>query len=217
MKNKFNIITASALVATTVGCTTCKIDEPACSHEKVVKAEMATSSSDQIGMIVYPETQGPVDTFRPLYKVGDKKYTAKGVGDTEQQARANAIQKMCKSLNCDYVAAAKWDLIKKSDDINGTTFEANVIGFPIYITGVETIKAKFYEQQADGSLKEVNPEHKIVYSPAKHTWIPAMLGGDIGTKVDAKELSVISRKLSMESEKKVPYGMVGAESPAKER
>ena len=167
-------------------------------------------------MNVYPDVQGPVDTFRPIYKVGEKKYTATGVGDTEKQANSDAILNMCKSLNCDYVSAAKCLMTKKSDDANGTTFEAELIGFPIYITGVETIKPKFYEQQLDGTLKPTEPEHKVIFT-TNNVWKIGMLGGEKGEVKKGDEPAVISRKLQKKCERDIPYGVIGADTPRKER
>lgn len=215
-------------VATVLGCATVKesvtealepckpAENPHCRHEKIIKEETSVWSTQEIGMNVYPDVQGPVDTFRPVYKVGEKKYTAKGVGDTEKQAISDAILNMCKSLNCDYVSAAKCLMTKKSDDANGTTFEAELIGFPIYITGVETIKPKFYEQQLDGTLKPTEPEHKVIFT-TNNVWKIEMLGGEKGEDKKGDEPAVISRKLQKKCERDIPYGVIGADTPRKER
>lgn len=193
---KIQTILAGAAVVALAGCTTPSYNET------------YLSSTDEAGKTVYPTTQGFVDTYRPTYKVGDKKCVSNGIGDTREEARDNAIYNMCQQLKCDYVAAAKWTDKK---DITCTKnkflwiitfghahdeiYTSELIGFPVYIDGVETVKAKFYKQDANGELVETAPEHRIVwekvtlccnsacnvcegkYKHWKYEWVPHELPG----------------------------------------
>jgi hypothetical protein len=192
MKNIMIIAGASVLVGMMSGCATCSKDKLACKHEKLVTTETYVWSSDQVSRTVYPDVQGPVDTYRPTYKVDEKKYTIKGVGDTDKQAVANAIYNMCKAKNCDYMVTAKCYITKTVDRVNGTSFEAELVGFPVYITGVETIKPKFYEQQKDGTLKQTDMEHKVIFT-TDNKWVVAEIPGAKGAVDTANSPAVVSR------------------------
>lgn len=192
MKNVMMIVGAATLAGMVSGCATCPNSDLACKHEKLVTTETIVWSSDQVSRTVYPDVQGPVDTYRPIYKVDEKKYTINGVGDSEKQAVANAIYKMCKTKNCDYMVTAKCYITKTVDRVKGTSFEAELIGFPVYITGVETIKPKFYEQQKDGSLKQTDMEHKVIFT-TENKWVVAEIPGAKGIVDKADVPAVISR------------------------
>ena len=192
MKRILTVASAGALAMAISGCATCPGDKLTCEHEKLVTTETFVWSHDQVSHTVYPDVQGPVDTYRPVYKVDEKKYTIKGVGDTPEQAVGNAVYKMCKVKNCDYLVTAKCYITKTVDRVNGTSCEAELIGFPVYITGVETIKPKFYEQQKDGSLKETAMEHKVIFTP-ENKWVVAAVPGAKGTIEKADIPAVVSR------------------------
>lgn len=79
MKNVMMIVGAATLAGMVSGCATCPSSDLACKHEKLVTTETIVWSSDQVSRTVYPDVQGPVDTYRPIYKVDEKKYTINGV------------------------------------------------------------------------------------------------------------------------------------------
>lgn len=199
--NKLMIVGSAAVLAGLMaGCSTLELDNSptcptkgkACEHECEVKTETYVWSSDQVSQTVFPDMQGPVDTYRPIYKVGDKKYSAKGIGTTDKQAVANAIYNMCKAMNCDYVATAKCMIKKTVNDLKGTSCEADLIGYPIFITGVETVKPKFYEQQSDGTLKAMELEHRYVLTTNNMWNVNGVLKADKGTVWKADEPALIS-------------------------
>lgn len=196
---KIQTILAGAAVVALAGCTTPSYNET------------YLSSTDEAGHTVYPVTQGVVDTYRPTYKVGDKKCVSNGIGDSRPEARDNAIYNMCQQLKCDYVAAAKWTDKKeitctKNKFLWLITFghahdeihTAELIGFPVYIDGVETVKAKFYKEGPNGELVETAPEHRVIWKKvaactncegkcghANYQWVAHMLPGDAGKQHDA--------------------------------
>lgn len=120
-------------------------------------------SSDRADMAVYPTTQGPVDSYRPIYKVDEKrKVTGSGTGRTEEEAIKNAIYNCCTSNNCDYVAAARRVVRTRERDGN-VCFDVSVTGFPAVLESLQTIKIAFYERQKDGSLCSIDaPEHRYI-------------------------------------------------------
>lgn len=120
-------------------------------------------SSDRADMAVYPTTQGPVDSYRPIYKVDAKrKVTGTGTGRTEEEAIKNAIYNCCTSNNCDYVAAARRVVRTRERDGN-VCFDVSVTGFPAVLESLQTVKVAFYEQQKDGSIRPIDaPEHRYI-------------------------------------------------------
>ncbi len=128
-----------------------------------------TWSSHRADMSVYPTTQEPVDSYRPIYKVDEThKVSATGYGWSEADAIKSAIYNCCISNKCDYIAAAH-RIVKVSSKVMDHNkvpyYEVVVTGFPAVLTSVQTIKVAFYEEQPDGTLKSVEaPEHKYIYS-----------------------------------------------------
>ena len=128
-----------------------------------------TWSSYRADMSVYPVTQGPVDSYRPIYKVDEThKVSATGYGWSETDAIKSAIYNCCISNKCDYIVAAQ-RIVKVSSKVIDHNkipyYEVVVTGFPAVLTSVQTIKVAFYEEQPDGTLKSVEaPEHKYIYS-----------------------------------------------------
>jgi len=154
--------------------------------EKIPEMTWGSFGSD---LMVRPFTQGPVDTYRPLYKVNEsKKIVAKGVGGSEHEATENAIYNGCTKEGCDYIAAAQ-QLVRTFDKDNSLCFEVTVIGFPVTLTGVQTIKATFYEKMANGELKEMKvPEHRYILSNG--TWTSVVLNGERGKGTSDKNVEV---------------------------
>lgn len=158
------------------------------------KAPEVRWSSDGADLAILPNTQGPIDTYRPLYKIdSSKKVSGKGEGFTEREAALNAIYNVCQAEKCDFLAASK-ELVRTFEKNKKLAFEVTVIGFPATLTGVQTIKATFYEQLANGELKPMdNPEHRYVLTK-DNGWKAAVFSGTPGTSVksslDAKNMDV---------------------------
>lgn len=148
-------------------------------------------SSDRADMSVYPTTQGPVDSYRPIYKVDEThKVSATGFGQTEDEAIKSAIYNCCASNKCDYIAAAQRVVRVWNDDRNVPYYKVVITGFPAVLTSVQTIKAAFYEEQEDGSLKPMaTPEHRYVYT-TNRTWHVSRLEGKAADRLDSENVEV---------------------------
>lgn len=147
-------------------------------------------SSDRADMSVYPTTQGPVDSYRPIYKVDEThKVSATGLGRTEEEAIKSAIYNCCASNKCDYIAAAQRVVRVWSN--NGQIFyKVAITGFPAVLTSVQTIKTAFYEEQEDGSLKPMEtPEHRYVYT-TNRTWRIARLEDKSARDLDSENVVI---------------------------
>ena len=146
-------------------------------------------SSDRADMAVYPTTQGPVDSYRPIYKVDEKrKVTATGTGRTEVEAIKNAIYNCCTSNNCDYVAAARRVVRTREKDGN-VCFDVSITGFPAVLVSVQTVKAAFYEEQKDGSLRPLEiPEHRYVYT-TNGMWRVSRLGDQVSQDLNSENVT----------------------------
>ena len=147
-------------------------------------------SSNRADMSVYPTTQGPVDSYRPIYKVDEThKVSATGFGRTEEEAIKSAIYNCCSSNNCDYIAAAQ-RVVRVWNNKGQVFYKVAITGFPAVLTSVQTIKAAFYEEQEDGSLKPMEtPEHRYVYT-TNRTWRVSRLEDRAARNLDSENVVV---------------------------
>ncbi len=176
------------------------------------KLPFITYSTDVGDMTVYPTTQGPVDTFRPIYTVDNsKRIFGSGKSWNEDEATKMAIYDACARANCDYIAAAK-RVTKVTSVMQGAqSYEVTVIGYPVTITGVEQVPVVFYERQADGSLKKLDhPEHRIVFDPMG-------VGSKVTTTKDDKGNVVTKAEPVGTFAHWVPAMLPGVEMPARGR
>lgn len=138
-------------------------------------------------MNIYPETVGPTDNYRPLYKIDTKTRVVgkahvnilfglfmwgdgSGVADNadvfsflpdaKRLSAKAAFYNACKEANCDSIVAARYEVTRKNYLIFSKC-EVEVQGFPATLSGVEVIKPVQYYFDSDGNinfLKEfINP------------------------------------------------------------
>lgn len=208
------IMVLAGTLALVVGCETTNLrvepsrasnksfgQEPSCTFDEFMKMKSTRTSvalersinarewsSDRADMPVYPTTQGPVDSYRPIYKVDDThKVSATGFGRTEEEAIKSAIYNCCASNKCDYIAAAQ-RVVRVWNNDGKVFYKVAITGFPAVLTSVQTIKAAFYEEQEDGSLKPMAmPEHRYVYT-TNRTWRVSRLEGKEVKNLDSENV-----------------------------
>ena len=136
------------------------------------------NSSDGGNLNIYPETVGPTDSYRPLYKIDTQKRVVgkaqvsvlfglfmwgdgSGVADNADvfsflpdarrlSAKA-AFYNACKEANCDSIVAARYEITRK-DYLIFSKCEVEVKGFPAKLSGVEVIKPVQYYFDATGNI-----------------------------------------------------------------
>lgn len=147
----------------------------------------SVNSSDGGSLNIYPETIGPTDNYRPLYKIDTKNRVVgkahvnilfgmfmwgdgSGVADNADvfsflpdarrlSAKA-AFYNACKEADCDSIVAARYEITRKNYLIFSKC-EVEVKGFPATLSGVEVVKPVQYYVNADGDVvfldKYINP------------------------------------------------------------
>lgn len=139
------------------------------------------NSSDAGSMNLYPETVGPVDAYRPLYKVNETKRVSgvaqvnvlfgifawgessgfadnTSLGDyfsflpnARKLAASAAFYNACTAAKCDAVVASRYE-IKTVNYLFFKKMQVKVSGFPATIVGVETIKPLPYYINGKGEV-----------------------------------------------------------------
>ena len=158
MKKLFAFVVLAAVAAVVTGCT-------------------SVNTSDAGSMNVYPETVGPVDAYRPLYKVdathrvegsatlnvlfglftwGDTSRFADNSGISLLPSAKNTVSKSafynaCVNANCDAIVAARYE-ISTTDYFIFKKMIVKVKGFPATLTGVETVKPMPYYIDGKGQI-----------------------------------------------------------------
>lgn len=140
-----------------------------------------TNTSDGGDMTYYPQLLDIVDDYRPVYEVGKEKVSGTGSGcvlfwifawgaegyadnakvdsafyskffpSATDIAAKSAFFKACKLAECDYLTAARYEIISENY-IVFRRVTSKVTGFPVKLTGVKVVKKEPYMRDAKGAL-----------------------------------------------------------------
>ena len=166
-----------------------------------------TNTSDGGDMSYYPQLLDIVDDYRPVYEVGKEKVSGTGNGcvlfwifswgaegyadnakvdsafyskifpSATDIAAKSAFYKACKLAECDYLTAARYEIISENY-IVFRRVTSKVTGFPVKLTGVKVVKKEPYMRDAKGNLTKLEDFiQPVIIEP-----VPCKGPGGIGGK-----------------------------------